>query len=110
MVDGNLERLRKVLQDQDDVDFSTLISVGVFGIGKAETVPLVTALTEFDKARGDDRAARAGAVLAAAETFETQVIGSEVSELLDDNPFGVKIDLRSEFAGALSEIRKVVGP
>jgi hypothetical protein len=109
-VDGRLEALARELRSYDDPDLAQVADYGLFGLANGrETVGLTAALMDYDRAGSAGRAAARAAVTKAVGAYRAGVLdGSDLVDMVDDNPFDVAVDLRGTLGGALREIERAV--
>ena len=84
--------------------FEGIADKGLNGVTSGQLTAMQVALIELDKASGSARAAalkKTGKAVAEMRGFLT---GNDVLPLLDENPMGVPVNIRSTLAGALDRI------
>ncbi|MBC4017932.1 hypothetical protein [Siccirubricoccus deserti] len=104
-VDARLEALGRTLRGLGDPDLDQIAQYGLFGLtGGGQTVALMAALQDYDRAAPADRAAAAAAVGKAVGAYRAMLHSSPLAEALDDNPFGVEIGLLDTMDVAFRQI------
>lgn len=103
-VDARLNTLRGQMLAHEIEEFAEFVQLGVFNIGKTETVAMVSALTDYARVSVDQRPAAARTIKKAARGFVSNVLKDDVVALLDDNPFKMDVKMRATLAGALKNI------
>ncbi|HET8996864.1 MAG TPA: hypothetical protein VFN42_09365, partial [Acetobacteraceae bacterium] len=89
-------------------DLERIADFGLFGIGRGENVALNKALIEFATARPESRDATAKKLQAAITAYRSVIEGGLVDDI-DNNPFGVSVNVRTTLGRALDEIERAVG-
>ncbi len=107
-VDAALERLRGALRDTEDEDLIRIADLGLFGMTDGEGVGLMKALFEWRAASPEQRAARAKAAAAAAKAYKDKVFAHKLAGLVEANPFGVPVGLKSRLGPALDAIARAI--
>ncbi|HET8995254.1 MAG TPA: hypothetical protein VFN42_01165 [Acetobacteraceae bacterium] len=106
--DASLEALARELRSYDDADLERIADFGLFGIGRGENVALNKALIEFATARPESRDAAAESLRGAVTAYRSVISGGLV-DYIDNNPFGVSVNVRATLGRALDEIERAVG-
>jgi hypothetical protein len=106
-VDGQLEKLRKVLLSKNNPDLKEIAEFGLAGITDGHKTPLMAAMMELDSATPANLKAKAGKLRGAAVAFQTHLTGAakERVEVCDRNPYGVDITIRDVLIPALMEMQ-----
>jgi hypothetical protein len=97
-VDQGFDALQKALRAANDPDLLQLAEYGLNSITDRQSVKLMAALMEADSG-GDTRK-----LVAAINSFRDFLDGSAIVDLLEDNPLGVKVSLRTQLGPALDII------
>jgi hypothetical protein len=104
-VDLQISQLQSFLRQTKDPRSQRIAEMGLNGVTGKLQVGLQVALTECDQAGGRD--AKLGAKAAAVVTQYLQFLqNDQVIALCDENPFGVKCDIRGTLLPALTELEK----
>ncbi len=104
-VDDGINKLTRALRETGDVDLVRIAEYGLNGATDQQGVALMVALREADAAGTPQARDR---LLAATGAFRTFLKGSRLVALLEDNPFGVPLPLRSRLGAALDRIEASV--
>jgi hypothetical protein len=101
-VDERLGRMQGALREFDDPDLNRIAEMGLNGVTGRSSVGLMAALREADAAGGgaEPRAKLAEAIA----SYRSFLDGDPIVGLLDDNPFGVELNLRATLWGALDTL------
>jgi hypothetical protein len=104
-VDAQVSRLQGALRQSKDPFCQRIADMGLNGVTGNLQVGLQVALTEYDKSGGKDAksAAKAGAIIAQYQQFLQK---DKAIALCDENPFGIKCDIRGTLLEALGELQK----
>jgi hypothetical protein len=104
-VDEQISQLQGALRQTKDPFCQRIAEMGLNGVTGNLQVGLQVALTEYDKSGGKDAksAAKAGAVIAQYQQF---LQSDKAIALCDENPFGIKCDIRGTLLEALGELQK----
>lgn len=102
-VDAGIDKLQSALRAEADEDLEQIAEFGLFGASEGENVRLMVALREADggNPKGLEK------VLDAVEDYEAFLDGAPIIDLIEDNPFGVKVPLRQTLGAALKELRSL---
>ncbi len=101
-VDGRLAALARELHSYDDVDFNKLADKGIHGLlDAAEAKALDAALAGYQKAAGPQTA---DGLRAAVSVYQSLLDASPLVEALDDNPFGIDVEIYATLSDALRRI------
>lgn len=106
--DASLEALARELRSYDDPDLERIADFGLFGIGRGENVALNKALIEFAGARPESRDTVAKKLHAAVTAYRSVIDGGLVDDI-DNNPFGVSVNVRATLGQALDAIEHAAG-
>jgi len=104
-VDAQVSKLQGALRQSKDPFCQRIADMGLNGVTGNLQVGLRVALTEYDKSGGKDAklAAKAGAIIAQYQQF---LQNDKAIALCDENPFGIKCDIRGTLLEALGELQK----
>ena len=103
--DSRFNTLATRLRAFDDIDLNQIADKGLYGLTSGGgTVALTKALMNYQSARGPDRTKAAGALQEALRQYRDALADSDLIDLLDGNPFGVKLDLFATLDAALKQI------
>lgn len=103
-VDEHLNDLAAELREFDDPDLTRIADLGLFSIGKGESVALMKGLMEY-RTGGP---AKADGLRKAVAAYRAVLSGSPLVKLIDDNPFGVSVSLAATLGGALDQIERAL--
>ena len=104
-VDAQVSQLQGALRQTKEPFFQRIADMGLNGVTGNLQVGLQVALTEYDKSGGKDGklAAKAGAIIAQYQQF---LQSDKAIALCDENPFGIKCEIRGTLLEALAELQK----
>ena len=101
-IDHGLGMLAQELHRYGDARCDRVAEFGLYAITEdGETVGMTRALLEFDRAHGARREAVTKALRAAVAQYRSSAVTNPVIRLLDDNPFGVRLNLQNTLNAAL---------
>jgi hypothetical protein len=103
-VDAGLNRLASELRATADEDLVRIADYGLFGLTNGQGVGLVKALMQLRQVAPDRRPAAVKAARDAAAAYRQAVLGHPLAALVDENPFGIPVGLRSRLVAALDTI------
>jgi hypothetical protein len=104
-VDVQVSQLQGALRQTKDPACLRIAEMGLNGVTGNLQVGLQVALTEYDGSGGHDP--KLGAKAAAIVTEYQQFLQSnKVIALCDENPFGIRCDIRGTLLGALAELER----
>jgi hypothetical protein len=103
-VDSGLNKLQEALRATGDADLLRIAEYGLYGMTDGAGVGLMKALFNLQAAKPDTRDALYAAARAAAEAYRTAVFADEAVDLVDNNPFGVEVGIKSKLGPALDAI------
>ena len=103
-VDDQIGKLQVALKGFDDPDLNRIAEYGLNGISGKNSVGLMTALREADAPGGGDGARKK--LSAAIESYQSFLRSNKIVALIDTNPFGISIAVRSTLGGALDTLSK----
>ena len=106
-VDSRLNGLASKLRQYGDPDLDRIADYGLFRIGTGETVALTRSLFDYTGAQPAERSKRSNAVRAAIGSYRV-ALASNLARLIDENPAGVQIGLRSTMEAALTTIERAL--
>ncbi len=106
MVNSQITRLQGKLRETQDPDFLRIANFGLNGITKRLQVGLHVALMEFDQAQGEARDKARAKAQAAVKDFRAFLKSDPMVAVVEDNPFGVPVTLRTTLGKALNAIHK----
>ena len=99
----------KECQETGDPDFDLIADKGLAAITKRMQVGLHVALMEFDRASGDGKAKAQAKAQKVVTDFQTFLGSDRMVKLAEENPFGVKVEIRSTLGAALDRLSKTLG-
>jgi hypothetical protein len=102
--DIGIGKLQDALREFDDDDLETIREFGLYGASTGEAVGLMAALREAD---GQGSEAAYDKVVDAVEEFRDFLDGATIVDLMESNPFGVQVPLRSVLGPALKDIARI---
>ncbi|HSI59447.1 MAG TPA: hypothetical protein VLA16_17930 [Ideonella sp.] len=102
-VDAGISRLQDALRQTADDDLLQIAEYGLYGATQGESVKLMAALRVADGG-SDEGLAK---VLDAVSDYRDFLDGAPIVELIEDNPFGVKVPLRRTLGAALDELERL---
>lgn len=104
-VDSRYNRFATRLRAFNDIDLNQIADKGLYGLTfGGGTVALTKALMDYQSARDPDRTKAAGALQEAVDQYRGALADNELVDLLDGNPFGMKVDLFATLDAALKQI------
>ena len=103
-VDEGITKLQAKLRDNDDPTLSRIADLGLNGVTEGNQTALAKALFEFKAASGADKAKCAKALESQVATYAKFLASDPVLDLVENNPFGVSLPLRSTLGTALRQI------
>jgi hypothetical protein len=107
-VNGQLESLRGQLVGANDPDLKKIAEFGLNAITANHRVPLEAALGDVDATPDADKEKAIHKALDRVRDFRTHIDNDERVEACDNNPWGVKVTLRSELDGALTKLEQAL--
>ena len=104
-VDAQVSQLQGALRQTKDPFCQRIADMGLHGVTGNLQVGLQVALTDYDKSGGKDAksAAKAGAIIAQYQQF---LQNDKAIALCEENPFGIKCEIRGTLLVALAELQK----
>jgi hypothetical protein len=107
LVGERISQLQSKLRDTKHPLFIEIADKGLNSITKRLQVGLQASLMDYDKASTPEAKAKfKSAALSQLASFRTFVQGNAAIRLIDENPLGVKADIRSTLAGAFDSIER----
>ncbi len=103
-VDAGLNRLAIALRATDDPDNQRISEFGLFGIGSGAAVRLLAALTDARSAAPEAQTNLIAVARKAAADYRAAVLSDGSTALIDANPYGVAVGLRTTLVQALAAI------
>jgi len=103
-VDAGLDRLASELRDTGDPDQLQIAEYGLFGLDGGGAVKLIAALMDAHNAPPEARAKSLDAARKAASVWRQTVLSDQTTALIDKNPFGVTVGLRTTLVQVLDHI------
>jgi hypothetical protein len=103
-VDAGLDKLQAALHETGDPDLVQIAEFGLNGATDRQSVRLMAALRDMDAASTPQAREK---LAAAVEAFQTFLDGDRVVALIEDNPFGIAVPLRSRLSAALDKIAAI---
>jgi hypothetical protein len=108
-IDTRLEVLGQTLRKYNDEQLNRIAEYGLFGLTEGgTTVGLISAMLEYDSATGARRETAAAVLRKAIQGYRGAMQGNRVMQLVDNNPFGVKVGLVATLDSALRQIEGAV--
>lgn len=105
-VDARLGRLQGALRGFGDPDLDRIAEYGLNGVTGTRSVGLMVALREADAPGADGRARRKAAD--AISAYRSFLDDSDVVQLIDSNPFGIEVGLKTTLGRALDTIARQI--
>jgi hypothetical protein len=102
--DEGITKLQNALRDRDDEDLNAIVAYGLYGATAGESVGLMAALREAD---GKGTVGAYAKVIDAVADFRDFLDGAPIVDLIEANPFGVKVPLRATLGPALQQIARI---
>jgi hypothetical protein len=103
-VDAGLAKLASELRESGDPDQAHIADYGLFGLDGGGAVKLIAALMDARNAPPDAAAKSLDTARKAAGAWRETVLSDRTTALIDENPFGVKVGLRTTLVQALAHI------
>lgn len=103
-VNGQLESLRGQLAGANDPDLKRIAEFGLNAITSDHKVPLQTAILDVDATADNAKEKAIDRALDRVREFRAHIDTDERVEACENNPWGVKVTIRSELDGALSQL------
>ena len=103
-VDVGLSKLADSMRETEDEDFIRIADRGLYGLTNGEGVGLMKALFEVQRAPADQRGNAISKMRGTAAAYKKAVFDHPLSALVDENPFGVEVGLRSKLGAALDKL------
>jgi hypothetical protein len=103
--DTGIEQLQRALRGVNDPDFQQIAEYGLNGATTGQSTKLVVALREVS---GDASPQNRAKLQSAVQALRDFLAGSPIVALLEDNPFGVTVPIRSKLGPALDEIQRAI--
>jgi hypothetical protein len=107
-VDAGLNVLIGVLRGRPSPVLQQIAEYGLFGLTEGQSVALNKALREYQTAAGPAKQKAAQQVQAAVQDYRKLLSSRPAFALIDDNPYGIAVGLRSQLDPALSAIARAV--
>ena len=108
VLDRQISALQAAFRGVDHPLGQQIADKGLAGFSGNVQVGIMAALMEFKAAGAADRAARAAAVLKATGRLRGFLASDPALPLLEDNPFGIALDLRAVLGQAADRIDRMV--
>lgn len=105
-VDTGLNELQKKMRETENEDMIRVADYGMYGMTSGEGVGLMKALFDLRAAAPDRRDAMAKAARDAAAAYKAAVFKHKLVDLVDRNPFGVKVGIKVRLGAALDTIAR----
>lgn len=103
-VDEGITKLQSALRENDHPALSRIADLGLNGVTEGNQTALAKALFEFKAASGAQKAKSARALEAQVAVYAKFLASDPVLDLVENNPFGVSLPLRSTLGTALRQI------
>ena len=102
--DQGISALQQKILSYDDPDLRRIAEFGLNGVTDGVQTGLMAALFTYNSTSGEDRIKAATVVAARAAEARKLIEGDAVIALCEDNPFGVKVDIRGTLAPVLRQL------
>jgi hypothetical protein len=103
-VDGQLAALQKALRDYGEPVGLDVAERGLPGWTNNTLVPMTAALMQLDMGGDVPSPGHVKTALSRVAAFRQKALADPVIETLENNPYGVKVAIRSTLTGALDRI------
>jgi hypothetical protein len=100
-VDTSIDKLQRALLDDGDDYLRTIAEFGLNGATNRQSVRLMAALRDADATPSEETRSNA---TDAVEAFRDFLQAAPIVSLIEDNPFGIAVPLRSTLGKALDDI------
>jgi hypothetical protein len=105
VADSGIGRLQSALRQEDDPDLAQIAEYGLHHATSGRMNRLTVALREAD---GDPTPQTLSKLAGAISDFRDFLDGAPIVRLMEDNPFGVAVDLRATLGAALTKIESAL--
>lgn len=102
--DVGISALQQKIMSFDDPDLRRIAEFGLNGVTEGVQTGLMAALFTYNSTSGADRIKAAAVVAARAAEARKLLEGDQVIALVEDNPFGVKVDIRGTLGATLRQL------
>jgi hypothetical protein len=102
--DVGISALQQKILSFDDPDLRRIAEFGLNGVTDGVQTGLMAALFTYNSTSGADRIKAAATVAARAADARKVLEGDQIIALVEDNPFGVKVDIRGTLGAALRQL------
>lgn len=106
--DAGITALQSALKGIPDPDLERIAEFGLNGVTEGNQVALMKHLFAFNQSSGEARLKAAAGLKAQCSEYRSFLAGSKLISLVDDNPFGVKLNLRATLGKALDDIDRAI--
>lgn len=103
-VDAKINELAAAVREEGDPDLDQIADKGLIGVTGGTAVKLTKAFLELRSAGPDKRETAATALREAAQAYRNTVFAHPLVDLIDDNPWGIKVGLRAKLDVALTTV------
>ena len=103
-VDAGINQLVAALRAEKDPDLDQIADRGLIGVTGGNTVKLMAAFLELRGATAETRPKAAGVLRKAAESYRSTVFAHPLIDLIDNNPWGVQVGMKSRLEPVLDTI------
>ncbi len=105
-IDSQIAALQNVLKKSDDEELVDIAEFGLNAVTGNFKVPLMAAMRDIDSSQGEARAKAVTKAMDAMKGFRQHVESSDQVKAVDNNPFGVEVNIQSTLDGAFTTMRK----
>lgn len=102
--DVGISALQQKILSYDDPDLRRIAEFGLNGVTEGVQTALMAALFAYNSTSGADRIKAATVVAARAAEARKLLEGDAIIALVEDNPFGLKVDIRGTLGPALRQL------
>lgn len=102
--DVGVSALQQKILSFDDPDLRRIGEFGLNGVTDGVQTALMAALFSYNSTSGAERAKAAAVVAARAAEARKLLEGDAIIALVEENPFGVKVDIRGTLGAALKQL------
>ena len=107
-VNGQLEKLRVALLDENDPELKRIAEFGLNAITADHKVPLQAAILDLDRTPDSAKAKLISQTRERVTEFRDHIETDERVEACDDNPFNVKVAIRATLDPALAQMEQAL--
>jgi len=110
IVDAQIAKLQVALRAQNDPELTQIADKGLNGVTGNFKVPLMAAVMDIDRARGEALKKASQKGLRAARAFAKYLTTEETVRVTDENAFGVPVTIRASLGKALRDMDTALSP